>query len=123
MELVSITMTDDEFYDKYKPVKNHLDDNASFDGFMWETYDEEKEYCFELAKKENRVWTIIECDDEDYDGDGESDDILDPDNQEEGYEPPSCLVITNGFHYVNRIGFMVTEVAYNENEDITVKFT
>jgi len=123
MELVSITITDDEFYEKYRPVSNHLDDNSSFDGKLFETYGEEINYCFELSKKQNRVWTIIECDDEDYDGDGEQDDIFDLENQEDGYEPPMCLQIINGFHYVNRIGFMVTEVPYNENEDITVKFT
>ena len=37
MELVSITMTDDEFYEKYRPVTNQLDDNASFDGKLFIT--------------------------------------------------------------------------------------
>ena len=36
-----IEMTEDEWFDTYKPIKNHLDENASFDGHMFETYDGE----------------------------------------------------------------------------------
>lgn len=101
--------TEDEFYEKYKPVQNHLDSQASWDGTLYETFGEELNYCFELAKKENRVWTIIECDDMDFNN---------VDVNDELYEP-SCLYIVSGFHRVNRMGFIVTEVPYTE--DIEVK--
>jgi len=91
------TITEDQFYEKFNPVKNHLDDNASFDGCMFETYDEEVDFVFELAKKEKRVWTIIE---------GEND---------------SMFYVT-GFHYVNRIGFLVTEEEYTEETEVIIKF-
>ena len=86
-----MTITEDQFYEEYKPIKNHLDDNASFDGCMFETYGEEVQYVFELAKKENRVWTIIEGDD--------------------------GMCFSAGFHYVNRLGFLITEKPYDSEED------
>ena len=32
------TITEDQFYDTYKPVKNPFDANAAWDGSMLETY-------------------------------------------------------------------------------------
>lgn len=78
-------MTDDEFESKFTKIKNHLDENASFDGCMFETHSEELEYVFNLSKTApKRVWTIIE---------GERD----------------SLYYSNGFHLVNRLGFLITE--------------
>ena len=34
-------ITEEDFYDDFKPQLNHFDDNASFDGCMFETYGEE----------------------------------------------------------------------------------
>jgi len=34
----------DEWCDTYKPITNHLDSNASFDGAMFETYGDEVEF-------------------------------------------------------------------------------
>jgi hypothetical protein len=77
-------ISEDVFYEEYKPVKNHLDDNASFDGCLFETYGEELDYIYELNKKSNKVWTIIEGDDDN-------------------------MTYLAGFHIVNRFGFLVTE--------------
>jgi hypothetical protein len=100
-------ISEDEFYEKYKPLQNHLDSNASFDGLLWETFGDEINYCFELAKKEQRVWTIVECDDVDYEPEDDDDEEL-----------KCCMYIISGFHYVNRIGFMVTEVPYDEETEV-----
>jgi hypothetical protein len=109
-----VTITEDEFEEKFKPVKNHLDDNASWNGTLYETFGEELEFCFELAKKENRVWTIVECDEVEYDEDAPE---LDEDSEE--YQPP-CLYIISGFHYVNRQGFIVTENPYEEETEVKI---
>jgi hypothetical protein len=113
MELQIKQITENDFYDKYKPVQNHLDKDAGWGGELYETFGEELMYCFELAKKENRVWTVIECDDVEYDPDYDEDDEY---NEED--EPKACMCITSGFHLVNRIGFMVTEVPYEEKIEI-----
>ena len=34
-------ISEDEFDSIYKPVKNHIDNNASFSGYMFETFNEE----------------------------------------------------------------------------------
>ena len=114
-------ISEDEFYSKYKPIDNPFDSNASWDGKLLETFGQELEYCFHLSKRENRVWTILECDDIEHEADDESDDIFD-ENQEEDYEP-TCFVIVSGFHYVNRVGFFITEKPYEDGEDIDVKLT
>ena len=73
----------DEFYAAYLPQKNDFDDNASWNGCMLETYGDDYEYVKMVHfLAPDRVWTII---------DGEDHPIL-----------------TNGFHYVNRIGYVVT---------------
>jgi len=62
---------------------------------MYETYGDEVQYVFDLAKKSNRVWTIIEGDDD-------------------------TLFYSSGFHYVNRLGFIVTEKEYDGVIDIQI---
>lgn len=85
-------ITEDNFDEVFKPQQNHLDDNASFNGWMYETYGEELDYVFNLAKTTKKVWTIIEGDDD-------------------------TMFYVAGFHYVNRIGFIVCEVEYEDNQE------
>ena len=73
----------DAWFDTYKPIKNHLDENSSFDGHMFETYGDEVE--FVKAQDENRIWMY---------GDGDDGG---------GY-------IWNGWHFINRLGYFITEV-------------
>jgi len=84
-------ITEDDFHEIYKPQKNHLDDNAGFGGEMYETYDEEVQYVFELSKNTKRVWTILEGD--------------------EGI----CYVA--GFWRINRLGYFVTEKEWETGEE------
>jgi hypothetical protein len=86
-------VTEDNFDEVFKPQQNHLDDNASFNGWMYETYGEELDYVFNLAKTTKKVWTIIEGDDD-------------------------TMFYVAGFHYVNRLGFIVCEVEYAEEMEI-----
>lgn len=92
MELVKLT--EQQFDDTFTLVENHIDDNASFDGCMFETYGEELEFVKEMAKK-NRVVTIIESDE------GCEED-------EDGFITPSMYFVS-GMHFVNRIGYLITE--------------
>ena len=88
-------ITEDEFYEQFNTVENHLDENASFSSCMFETYDKELDYVFELSKKENRVWTIIEGD-------------------------SGKMYYASGFHRVNRIGFLITEEEWKEETEVTL---
>ena len=75
------------FEETYKPVKNHLDDNASYDNTMFETYGDEHQFVLDiLANPETSkcVWTII--------GD------------------TGATVLSSGYHLVNRLGYIVTEI-------------
>ncbi len=40
----TITMSFDEWVEEFKPVQNHIDDNASMDGLMFETCGKELEF-------------------------------------------------------------------------------
>ena len=81
-------MTEDEWYEKYKPIKNPLDPNASWNGEMFETYGEEIE--FVKSTPDNFVWTLLDVD-------GKS-------------------LIVNGQSWVNRMGYFVCEVPWNDDE-------
>jgi len=89
-------ISEDEFYTKFNLVKNHIDNNASFDGCMFETFSEEREFVIEINKvAPRRVWTIVESDGRMY------------------YE--------SGYHIVNRIGYFITEEDYEEGIEYTVE--
>lgn len=85
-------MTFEEFEQEYVPLVNHIAEDSLFDGYMFETYDEEWE--FVKAQNPNNVWTII-------DGDFEQ------------------MFIVPGFHVVNRIGYIITEEEW-EDQDFEV---
>ena len=89
-----IEMDMDEWCNTYKPIQNHIDTNASFDGAMFETYGDEVE--FVKAQDENRIWTY---------GDGDDGG---------GY-------IWNGWHLVNRLGYFITEVPCPEDTTIQIQ--
>jgi hypothetical protein len=89
-----IEMTEDEWFDTYKPIKNHIDVTSSFDGHMFETYGDEVE--FVKAQDENRIWMY---------GDGDD----------------GGSYIWNGWHFVNRIGYFITEVPCPADTTIQVK--
>jgi len=86
---------ENEFDEKFTPIKNHIDNNASFNGCMFETYGKELDFVFELSKKQNRVWTIIEGDND-------------------------TMYYISGFHLVNRLGFLITEKEWLEETDVKI---
>jgi hypothetical protein len=84
-----------EFWlEEFKPITNHIDDNASFDGIMFETYGDEVEF---VKQQDPRcIWTY---------GDGDD----------------GGSYIWNGWHFVNRIGYFITEVPCPEDTTIQVE--
>lgn len=97
MELQAGEMNWDTFVKKYKPIKNNIVDNASFDGLMFETFGEEIDHVKKVAsRRPNCVWTVVD--------DGATD-------------------VWAGFHLVNRLGYIITknpaesEFLYVINED------
>jgi hypothetical protein len=88
-----VELTEEQWFDTYKPIPNHLDENASFNdgdnGYMFETYGDELE--FVKAQDSNRIWTYS-------DGDN------------------GGTYISDGYHVVNRIGYFVTTVPYDDSQ-------
>jgi len=82
-----IELTEDEWFDTYKPIKNHIDKAASVDGHMFETYGDELQFI--KNQKELFIWTY---------GDGDD----------------GGTYIWNGYHVVNRIGYFLTEVPFDD---------
>lgn len=93
------SLTVDQWETKYKPIINHLDPQASWQsdgdgtGIMFETYGAELAFVDENVEQ-NCVWTYF---------DGED----------------GGLYVIAGKHHVNRIGYFVTEVPW-ENESVLV---
>lgn len=93
-------ITEDEFAARFRPIRNHINTNASFDwgdgyGTLFETYGDE----FEFVRKQNpeHVWTLLSGDDGDY--------------------------IGNGSHFVNRLGYFVclTPVRNGDQYEVTLE--
>lgn len=83
-------MTTDEWDEKYKPIKNQFDDNASWGGIMFETYGEEYDFVIMVNEEApDRVWTIVNDGDQSW--------------------------VTSGWHYVNRLGYVITELPADAN--------
>jgi 5-methylthioribose kinase len=97
-------LTEEEFYTKFNPQKNHNDANAGFDGCMFETYGEELDYVWELSKKKCVV-TIIE-------GDDDSENIFIDSNGTKIIEPNPNMYYVSGFNLVNRMGYFVLDEPY-----------
>lgn len=91
-----IQLTWDAFVERFRPRKNPLDPNAAYDGYVLETYGEEFAFVSivnELAPE--TVWTLVEDDE-------------------------GNLVMIDGLHWVNRQGYVVTEVARKPSESFVV---
>jgi hypothetical protein len=85
------TISEAEFFEKYKPVTNPFVRNASWNGSMLETYGLELAHVQEvLAVTPNKVWTVLDCD--------------------------GALIVSSGYHHVNRMGYIITEVPVADDE-------
>ena len=85
---------EDTWYEKYKPIPNHLNPNASWGdgvgtGIMFETYGEEEEFIRQYD--ERHIWTYMDT------GDG-----------------GTC--IGAGWSFVNRIGYFITENPWTDED-------
>ena len=89
-----IEMDFDEWCDVYKPIQNHIDTNASFDGAMFETYG--NEVAFVKEQDGSYIWTY---------GDGDD----------------GGSYVWNGWSFVNRIGYFITEVPCPADTTIQIK--
>ena len=93
-----IEMDFDEWCDTYKPIINHIDSNASFDngqgGIMFETYGDE--VAFVKEQPEANIWMY-----------GSGDD--------------GGTFVWNGWGFVNRLGYFITEVPCPPNTDIQIR--
>ena len=90
----------EEWEATYKPIYNHIDKNASFQddsgqGIMFETYGEE--YAFVNSQQDPAcIWTY---------GDGDD----------------GGSYIWNGYHYINRLGYFITEIPCPADVEIQIK--
>lgn len=92
-----LTIDEDTFVTEYRPIPNPLDDAAGFDfgggGCLLETYGADREHL--RSADPAKVWTVI-------DGDN------------------GAIVIESGYHLVNRIGFLVTQMPVPPGVFVTV---
>ena len=79
-----------EFVDEFQPVKNQFDKDAAYDGYMFQTDD----ICIPNMLKFTPacLWTLLS----------------------EGNE----TWIANGYHFVNRLGYFITEIPFPIDSEI-----
>jgi hypothetical protein len=93
-----IEMSEDEFDQQYPLMANYLNPHAGWavddTGCLFETYGEE--LAFVRQQDPATVWTLVDGDDGDQ-------------------------FLVSGFHFVNRIGYLVSTIPVPEGFDITVR--
>ena len=87
-------MTEQEWFDEYRPRTNHLDSNSSFEGLLFETYGSELDYV--KSQPNENIWTYVDGDDD-------------------------SPLILNGYHLVNRIGYFVCANAWTEPQSVEIE--
>ncbi len=98
MTCTPLELTEDEFDTRYPLVINHLNRNATWGfgdgpGCLFETYGEE--LAFVRSQDLRTIWTFVDGDDG---------------NQ----------YVLSGYHFVNRIGYLVSTIPFPEDADIVV---
>lgn len=81
-----------EWEKAFKPIQNHISDDRGWDGLLFETFGDDIQ--FVLAQPHNKVWTWVDSDDGTY--------------------------LINGYHLVNRIGYLVTENPWSAEHVVPV---
>jgi hypothetical protein len=89
-----IEMDYDTWIETYRPILNHIDTNASFDGMMFETYGDEVDFVKE--QDVHHIWMY---------GDGDD----------------GGSYVWSGWGFVNRIGYFITEVPWIEGETTQIR--
>ena len=89
-----IEMTFEEADEQFKFIPNNYDEYSSLDGLMYETYGDEVE--FVKSQPENRIWMF---------GDGDD----------------GGTYIWSGWGFVNRIGYLVSQIPVPENTKIQIQ--
>lgn len=88
------TISIETFESTYKPMLAAATaDDAPYCGWMLETYGDE--YKKVQTHPPDKIWTLVDCDGE--------------------------LILTNGWHFVNRMGYVLTENAFNPDDEIQVE--
>jgi len=81
-------MSFEQWCELYRPVANELCQGAPYDGLMFETYGAEQEH---VRRQDSAcIWTLVQAEDE--------------------------LIILSGWHFVNRLGYFVTERPWDGHE-------
>jgi hypothetical protein len=121
-------MTVAEWDAEFNPIKNHLDDNASLDGFMFETYKEEIEFVRQYDQ--TKVWTYIAdggideklAKDAGYSLQADPNGTIDDDMDWYNSSGESLFdgMFSAGYHYVNRLGYLLTEKAAEEGVEYII---
>lgn len=94
IEALTVTvLTEEQFDERFPLVANNLDPDAAFDGCMFETYGAELD--FVRQQDPDCIWTLMTDDD-------------------------GLLCLSSGYHFVNRLGYLISLVPVEADRDYFV---
>lgn len=83
---------------KFHPIKNHLTMHTAIDGHVF--LPQEDDLAFVQQQPRDRVWSFIVSDE----------------------KPDTVWLISDGFHIVNVMGYLVTRKAFNQSRFYTIRY-
>ena len=86
--ITTTEITEDQWIEQFKPVKNDLDPNAGWNQTMFETFGPEIE--FVISQPDENIWTWVEGD--------------------------SGTYVVSGRHWVNRLGYFICQTPVPDGE-------
>ena len=91
--LTVTVLTEEQFDEQFPLLTNHLDSNVSYDGCMFETYG--PELAFVREQNPDCIWTLMTDDN-------------------------GLLCLASGYHFVNRLGYLISKVPVEAGQDYFV---
>lgn len=87
-----------KWIEKYKPVLNPFSTSAGCDGFLFDDFGDARAFAY--TQDYRHVWTLTVTD----------------------LTRTTAWVIGNGYHQVNRFGFFITGIPWDEKHDYYIRY-
>jgi hypothetical protein len=96
-----MTIEFEQWFEKYQPVRNKLNPNGCYMGYMYDTHGKDAIHLIDSKIPNHQLWTLVDCD------------------NEEQYIIPGWHVVNRAGHFITKYPWIEEDLEVNLNEMIT----